>query len=518
MFKRVVAALSLFTFIITPISANALAYDHRVISWQDASPLHESPLIYGINGVPCTNGWGTGCEPKNGNVRVINFLPNCDLPEGLDSHVDCVDSVYAEVNGQMIKGQRVANQMGIDNRYEYVARPEYGIAKASSYEVYKFAELSHEKGTLFMVYPWTSKSISNGKISDTQYTFLIAPAFQNPSRNCALLHTANDLCWQAGSFTQNIKFSLNVRFATAPSGWFSGRITNPSIKIESLKDSRTKVSFNGISQSIPSIVRNFRSNVTSEYDEWAQVSKALTFLAWDGKNISSGIPFSSDAITQYENIVSKVSSFNNADALNNVWRVDLKSEYTPINSGTNCPKSTFTGIVSSNAMTFANSVPTWEAVSNSLIYNVASPHTALGKEFQGRYDLLISEEVAKCLWGLKNLAPSAEISVTSATGEKKVFTASSSISNGFYKFTAAGFTFSANKISVKMLSDGSNPIKTSEAEVTPSPAPSVTPTPIVTQSPAPVAVKKITITCVKGKVQKKVTAIKPKCPTGYKKK
>jgi hypothetical protein len=33
---------------------------------------------------------------------------------------------------------------------------------------------------------------------------------------------------------------------------------------------------------------------------------------------------------------------------------------------------------------------------------------------------------------------------------------------------------------------------------------------------APVAVKKKTITCVKGKLSKKVTAVKPKCPSGYK--
>jgi membrane protein involved in colicin uptake len=32
------------------------------------------------------------------------------------------------------------------------------------------------------------------------------------------------------------------------------------------------------------------------------------------------------------------------------------------------------------------------------------------------------------------------------------------------------------------------------------------------------ALKKTTITCVKGKLTKKVTAVKPKCPTGYKKK
>ena len=33
-----------------------------------------------------------------------------------------------------------------------------------------------------------------------------------------------------------------------------------------------------------------------------------------------------------------------------------------------------------------------------------------------------------------------------------------------------------------------------------------------------VAAKKTTITCVKGKTTKKVTAVKPKCPKGYKKK
>jgi membrane protein involved in colicin uptake len=32
------------------------------------------------------------------------------------------------------------------------------------------------------------------------------------------------------------------------------------------------------------------------------------------------------------------------------------------------------------------------------------------------------------------------------------------------------------------------------------------------------AMKKTTITCIKGKLIKKVTAVKPKCPTGYKKK
>ena len=41
--------------------------------------------------------------------------------------------------------------------------------------------------------------------------------------------------------------------------------------------------------------------------------------------------------------------------------------------------------------------------------------------------------------------------------------------------------------------------------------------PVVEQSNSTFG-KKTTITCVKGKITKKVTAVKPKCPAGYRKK
>jgi hypothetical protein len=54
-----------------------------------------------------------------------------------------------------------------------------------------------------------------------------------------------------------------------------------------------------------------------------------------------------------------------------------------------------------------------------------------------------------------------------------------------------------------------DPVVTPPIKADPTPTP--TPTPSI--KPAP---KKITIMCVKGKVTKKITAIKPKCPSGYK--
>jgi hypothetical protein len=67
------------------------------------------------------------------------------------------------------------------------------------------------------------------------------------------------------------------------------------------------------------------------------------------------------------------------------------------------------------------------------------------------------------------------------------------------------------------------PTPTPVATATPTPTPTETPVPTPTPSATVVAtvkpvVKKTTITCVKGKTSKKVTAVNPKCPAGYKKK
>lgn len=58
----------------------------------------------------------------------------------------------------------------------------------------------------------------------------------------------------------------------------------------------------------------------------------------------------------------------------------------------------------------------------------------------------------------------------------------------------------------------------------PTPTPSVTPTPTASATPSPAVTpsvtsepKQKTITCVKGKKKQKVTAVKPKCPKGFKK-
>ena len=112
----------------------------------------------------------------------------------------------------------------------------------------------------------------------------------------------------------------------------------------------------------------------------------------------------------------------------------------------------------------------------------------------------------KSLYKFSAAPISATVSVTSENGEANTATTVINEKNGWLKLGAYGFTFSSPTVRVKL---------TQEAEVA---APSPTPSPSASASAVPVAAKKTSITCVKGKKTKKVTAINPACPKGYKKK
>jgi len=156
-----------------------------------------------------------------------------------------------------------------------------------------------------------------------------------------------------------------------------------------------------------------------------------------------------------------------------------------------------------------------------LNYSVAAPHYTTTKDvFQGSYDLLMRSDVARCIYGFSKAPVKAVISVTSADGSPQTATTVLSETSGWIHLAANGFQFSSPSIQVKLSQDAPPPAPTPVA--TPEPTPSASPTPVATATPTPQPVistpKKITITCIKGKTTKTVTAVKPTCPTGYKRK
>jgi hypothetical protein len=163
------------------------------------------------------------------------------------------------------------------------------------------------------------------------------------------------------------------------------------------------------------------------------------------------------------------------------------------------------GILATNATQYSPTPPIYIEDSQELSYQLAAPHfKSNNEEFKGSYSLVVSEKLAKCIWGNSPTNASARISILNSEGTSSIVTQSLQRQSGFYYFNINGFGFSAPTIRIKLTDE--------VAVVKPTPAP-------VPSSPATAtaAVRK-SITCVKGKTTKKVTSISPKCPAGYKKK
>jgi hypothetical protein len=170
-----------------------------------------------------------------------------------------------------------------------------------------------------------------------------------------------------------------------------------------------------------------------------------------------------------------------------------------------CMKGTdsLSGIVTTNATMYIGNPPTFNQADQTLDYKVMAPHYLPdGSEFKGSYDLLIKSDVARCIYKFSSAPISASVSIISSDGTAQVATTVVGERDGWLTLSAKGFTFSAPTLRVK-LSQKADP-----APVKADPAPVAAPKP---------AAKKSTISCVKGKTVKKVTAVKPTCPTGYKK-
>jgi hypothetical protein len=148
----------------------------------------------------------------------------------------------------------------------------------------------------------------------------------------------------------------------------------------------------------------------------------------------------------------------------------------------------------------------------TLKFNIGAPHKlSTGELNEGFFSTDFPVAYLNCRWPNNQLSksPRVEISVVNSDGTTQTATTSVRVENGILKIRANGFHYSSPTIVLK----ASNnlllpPLASTDAMPTPSPSPTLVRT----------LIKKVTITCVKGKVSKIVTGAKPSCPVGYRKK
>jgi hypothetical protein len=473
------------------------------------------------------------------------YLPKCN--ENPSVVTDCIENLHlTKANGVVVQGV-FSTYMPKTTQEVVKGDATKGLPAAWNPSIWTFPGITHDGGNEFLVFPgvftWNAQISEPSKhlqlfvnifpISRVTSAFTHKPAqmFQRStgesvrgheiqSEDCPLW-LGNFECAKPWPFPEGIRLGLTVKTSGTLDGWIHGRITEPSVSATKtgsgvtleVEAGTTKVPVFGIWKKYSSI----KPETKSFLDSLRGKQKGSIYNDRDNKiwNQSGVIPYEKLVIqhdldnytedTFKEFLAWLAESDDKSLATKSQWAMYTRQDQSNSQVATcSAANDGVDGIVSTNATNYLSEPPVFDEATKSLNYKVASPHfDKKGNANLGSYDLIINSKLARCIYKYSEAPVQASISVVSASGEQQITTSTLTEKNGWLKLSVKGFTFSSPTVRVKLTQEAV------KIESTPSPSASTAPILIA---------KKSTITCVKGKVMKKVSTVSPKCPTGYKKK
>lgn len=312
-------------------------------------------------------------------------------------------------------------------------------------------------------------------------------------------------CFVRQAFPQGFRFALRLRLQQSDIGWLHGRIRDPQVSVATAPGSgvelrieaapiRLPIIYGTIShtQATPALLEHYNAVPHSGFSSGGDRFGPLAQIGIVENHLDAGDRNFALA-REWLNVLSDRSA-----AEPSMWFVQtmpgLSGSVGPCGQGITGPA----GLVTTNAAMYLPGPPAFDASTGVLSYKVLAPHfTHSGAVFHGTYNLAMSAQVARCIYGFSAAPVRASVDVVAADGQTEVATTAVSESGGYLYMAASGFTFSTPTVRVKL---------TQEATATPTP-PTTTGT----------ARKPVTIACVKGKTVRKVTALAPRCPAGFRK-
>ena len=448
------------------------------------------------------------------------------------SEVNCIDGLTAiKADGSRIAAT-FARYVSQDKTTYWEGSPSMGVPHSRAESLWTFPGLVHAAGSEFLVSSILDGTYKTGaaprfgrlqstiqpvsevkdaeikrvRAKDTKLDFMSAKAIANqtpwtggqtgmPEKNCAA--TDDGICFKRESFPADIKYSITIRLSKSVGGWIHGRMKSPEVSIKNTGNNWS-IEVSGEPITVPVVAywgseADLPANIKSAYSRRA----ATTVGAPSGgtsKRYQTNGQFNQEQINLFSLWIPFIK--DKASATPKVWMYgsltpeNLSQAASGLNSAKDCVTKTtgLAGLVTTNATIYDGAMPTFNPAEGYLNYKVAAPHLSSdGSEFSGTYDLIMKSEVARCIYGFSSAPVSASVEITSSDGGvQKVATTVLNERNGWLQLGAYGFGFSSPTLKVKL----------SQAMID----------------------KKTSITCVKGKTSKKVSAVNPKCPTGYKKK
>jgi hypothetical protein len=490
---------------------------------ESVDTLRMPTLLYGYNTKNnqqnaisfCTGLDDPACAAASG-FKFYALFPPCEN----DAQVDCLESVYAitPTSPARIQGKYLRTMPSTVSK-PYKGDTARGLPNGGNAGIWTIPGVKNQGGSedyavILSRVGDISKASATSSLGDLRAVILPVTIVSNPGyrANVAVINdygntgvnhvgvnhpgTVNfepcaivedGACALRQGFPEGVQFGMAVRFSKPISGWLHGRISSPQIDYQT-KSYGTRIEMQGLSTKVPVVGGYVPLSAFTD-----EVKKTIKYIPNPGSTTFPG--------ASGENSMNELSGWaklfgDKAIAYPSQWIFYNLPEYQ-MQSANQCIKNstTLAGFVTTNSTTYAAGPPTFNQESQSLDYKVASAHYLKdGSVFQGEYNLYIDSKVARCIYQFSSAPISATISIVNETGEAKVATTTVRESGGWIHLSAAGFTFSNPTLKVKL---------TQEAA------------PAQVEKAAPAATS---ITCVKGKISKKVTGFKPTCPVGYKKK
>ncbi len=498
----------------------------------------------------------TACASAE-NLKYYALMPPCKNA----SEVDCIESIYAVAPGSPVRTKGIFKESIPEKvAHPYEADPENGLPQGSVSGVWEIPNIQHGGGSTNFVAivsrvgslkksgntwiaqppgsdPWGSGDFRAAIypvniVRDSRYKANVSRIMQQPtgSNTMAIDHPSQlpfDVCAIVGegvcalrqTFPEEIKFGMVIRFSKVINGWMHGRIDSPEIDYE-ITSYGTRVDMKGQSTRVPILAGWASPSDFSPSDR--QKHQYLNNANGGSSHPGASGGYAMDQLNLWAKVLKDTAAANPTQ-----W-IFYNLPERDIQSASSCIKNskTLAGFVTTNSTTYTATPPIYSEQTGTLDYKVASPHfLADGKVFQGKYNLYIDSKVARCIYKFSNAPISASVSVTSADGgQQSVATTVVNETNGWLHLSAAGFTFSSPTLKVKLTQDANAsaassaaPKPTLSTSSNPSASPSANAEIDPQKSVAPV-MKKSTVTCVKGKMTQRITAVSPKCPKGFKKK
>ena len=468
-------------------------------------------ITFAISGTLASTAVTSGTVSRDcstGDVTYKSVIKSC----ANDADVDCIEGVYAQT-GSAPEALGAFDQLYPQRGSQDFQSPSAGVPAGGPSSIFNFVGSPHAQGTKYAVtVTLTGRKLADGTINSPSFFASVTPVSivtttcntieniggdgycmdsdtggvavdRDAGYRCIMWDNTESnsdsdeiitsgvpgdvsTCAKKHAFPANTKFKVNVRLKQTPKGWFHGRMNSPEISLTTTNGVNS-LSIKAGSVGVPTVGASGPfASLSQTVKDWFTKNCSQEIGRQCGTRLNSNWsnplyrnaemtpdPYSVASFSQLE--MWKEFYNDSAGAVPTNWNVRTLAD-SEMSSASKCvtDASGISGVVTTNSTLYSQGPPTYTAETGTLDYQVAAPHYLNdGKtEFLGDYNLLVREDVAKCLYGFTGTEITSSMSVVDTTGSPKQATTSLTLENGFYKFSASGFTFSAPTIKAKMQS------------------------------------------------------------------